>query len=226
MEAKDIRSIQEAYLEMYENINEAVFDPKKSRMRPASERTRDAITPQRRAQLEKERKNREDLEHAGNLALAGMQSSGERGRVQTTPTPKPAVPQANRKVTGGKDRLAAKANKILKSLQSESYDIYDVVLSHLLDEGYADTYESAEAIMVNMSEDWKDSILDEARWGGRGYREPIGGPDQNMSRRNRYMGGGTPEDEAYDRARGDAAAAAAKRRLHANLAREAARKKG
>ena len=41
----------------------------------------------------------------------------------------------------------------------ESYDIYDIILSHLLDEGYAETPEAAEAIMVNMSEEWRDSII-------------------------------------------------------------------
>jgi hypothetical protein len=41
----------------------------------------------------------------------------------------------------------------------DSYDYYDIILSHLLDEGYAETPEAAEAIMVNMSEEWRDSIL-------------------------------------------------------------------
>jgi hypothetical protein len=41
-------------------------------------------------------------------------------------------------------------------------DIYDIILSHLLDEGYADTQEAAEAIMVNMSEDWRESIVEDA----------------------------------------------------------------
>ena len=45
--------------------------------------------------------------------------------------------------------------------KNEEYDLYDVILSHLIDEGYADTYESAEAIMVNMSEDWRESIVEE-----------------------------------------------------------------
>ena len=31
--------------------------------------------------------------------------------------------------------------------------------SHLLDEGYAETPEAAEVIMVNMSEEWIDSII-------------------------------------------------------------------
>jgi len=44
-------------------------------------------------------------------------------------------------------------------VSAESYDLYDIILSHLLDEGYAETPEAAEAIMVNMSEEWRESIL-------------------------------------------------------------------
>ena len=46
-----------------------------------------------------------------------------------------------------------------RSKVNEEADIYDIILSHLLDEGYADTQEAAEAIMVNMSEEWRDSII-------------------------------------------------------------------
>jgi len=46
-----------------------------------------------------------------------------------------------------------------KRTQKEQVDLYDIILSHLLDEGYAETQEQAEAIMVNMSEDWRDAIL-------------------------------------------------------------------
>ena len=42
----------------------------------------------------------------------------------------------------------------------DSYDLYDIILSHLLYEGYADTQEQAEVIMVNMSEDWRESICE------------------------------------------------------------------
>ena len=45
----------------------------------------------------------------------------------------------------------------------ETVDLYDVVLEHLLDEGYADTEENAITIMANMSEAWIDGILDEAQ---------------------------------------------------------------
>ena len=46
--------------------------------------------------------------------------------------------------------------------RNEEIDIYDIILSHLLDEGYADTNENALVIMANMSEEWRESILTEA----------------------------------------------------------------
>ena len=45
--------------------------------------------------------------------------------------------------------------------RQENYDAYDLVLSHLINEGYADTQEAALAIMGNMSEDWRQSIVEE-----------------------------------------------------------------
>ena len=68
----------------------------------------------------------------------------------------------------------------------EQKNIYDIILSHLLDEGYADTEQAAEAIMVNMSEEWRESIV-ETRMDPRGrpasgpmnvYANPKGKPDQ------------------------------------------------
>ena len=47
-----------------------------------------------------------------------------------------------------------------KGEMKEDYDAFDVVLEYLLDEGFAETVESAEAIMVNMSEGWIETILE------------------------------------------------------------------
>jgi hypothetical protein len=44
---------------------------------------------------------------------------------------------------------------LVKKMSAEEYDY---ILSHLLDEGYADTQEQAEVIMVNMSEEWREFI--------------------------------------------------------------------
>ena len=57
-------------------------------------------------------------------------------------------------------RMKSKASKeIVRKTNNEEFDLYDIILSHLIDEGYADTFEAAEAIMVNMSEDWRESII-------------------------------------------------------------------
>ena len=48
----------------------------------------------------------------------------------------------------------------IRLADSYEYDVYDIVLSHLLDEGYAETPEAAEALMVNMSEEWLQSIME------------------------------------------------------------------
>jgi hypothetical protein len=40
-------------------------------------------------------------------------------------------------------------------------DLFDTILEHLVAEGYADTNEAALAIMANMSEEWREEILDE-----------------------------------------------------------------
>jgi hypothetical protein len=47
----------------------------------------------------------------------------------------------------------------LRSISS-SFDPFDVVQGYLIDEGYAETEEAASVIMANMSEEWKESILE------------------------------------------------------------------
>lgn len=43
---------------------------------------------------------------------------------------------------------------------NQDFDIFDAIKGHLLDEGYAETEEAALAIMANMGEEWKNSILE------------------------------------------------------------------
>jgi hypothetical protein len=68
--------------------------------------------------------------------------------VVAKPAPKPAAPGA------GRDYL-------MKRQLNQNFDVFDAVLGHLIDEGYADTEEAATAIMANMSEDWRESIVEE-----------------------------------------------------------------
>ena len=66
-----------------------------------------------------------------------------------------------------------------KKLNREEFDIYDIVLEYLLDEGYAESVKEAESIMVNMSDDWREDIveevLDEALTGER-YKKAVKKP--------------------------------------------------
>jgi hypothetical protein len=60
----------------------------------------------------------------------------------------------------------------------EEYDTFDAILEHLVAEGFADTNESALVIMANMSEEWREEILDEAvRGSGRSIADRITGND-------------------------------------------------
>jgi hypothetical protein len=75
-----------------------------------------------------------------------------------------AAAAVDRIVTGAGEPQAVtyprQKSKVSKEIvRKEEVDIYDIILSHLLDEGYASTPEAATAIMANMSEDWIESIL-------------------------------------------------------------------
>jgi hypothetical protein len=67
-------------------------------------------------------------------------------------------------------------------LTEQTYDVYDVILEYLCTEGYADTLEDAETIMVNMSEDWRDTIVERVsvpRASSSTYRETTRRPTTN-----------------------------------------------
>jgi len=79
-------------------------------------------------------------------AISGRASVGASpSSAATKPTPSPV-----NRATGSK-----KPGSIVSS-----FDLFDVIKGHLLDEGYADTEESALAIMANMSEEWRQSIVE------------------------------------------------------------------
>jgi len=45
---------------------------------------------------------------------------------------------------------------------NQDFDIFDAIKGHLLDEGYAETEDAAIAIMANMGEEWRNSILEQS----------------------------------------------------------------
>ena len=188
MNSQDLRNLQEAYIDVYDNIMEKEDSPYEK----ASDAALDARYGYGRAQGDKHSFGR-----AANRASAaamlrrlrrdrdeGRETSREAGadavhqgwahtartsadqtpekkerRAKLADTPYSQLPDDEKE----KDRVSADAVRALynRRNQREDFDLYDIILSHLLDEGYADTFEGAEAIMVNMSEDWRESILSE-----------------------------------------------------------------
>ena len=53
------------------------------------------------------------------------------------------------------------AEEILTEQVEERDDLFDYILEYLVAEGYADTNESALVIMANMSEEWRNDIVEE-----------------------------------------------------------------
>jgi hypothetical protein len=130
MDAKDIHNLQEAYMEVYEEIEVKLK------------------TPEERAKYIENAKKREERKKQPSIFDTARKRK-EEGRPL----------QLNFSRMADEHNKKEREKRLNKNVNKESVDIYDIILSHLLDEGYAETPEAAEAIMVNMSEEWRDSIL-------------------------------------------------------------------
>ena len=134
MDAQELRNLQEAYMEVVENqqLDEANKAEKELGF-TAKERTR-----------------------ARNLNSAFSTPRAYEKKYRKYLSDKPSgLGQQKHIQSFHRDFTSARR----KEKANEQVDIYDIILSHLLDEGYAETPEAAEAIMVNMSEEWRDSII-------------------------------------------------------------------
>jgi hypothetical protein len=58
------------------------------------------------------------------------------------------------------EKVTEKEGKETEKEMKESADLFDFILEHLVAEGYADNNKAALAIMANMSEEWKKSIIE------------------------------------------------------------------
>jgi hypothetical protein len=58
------------------------------------------------------------------------------------------------------------------AVKKEEKDLFDVILGHLLEEGYAETEKAALTIMANMGEEWRESIV-EAKYGTKAGRKAL-----------------------------------------------------
>jgi hypothetical protein len=99
----------------------------------------------------------EEVEQLDENVQDAVKGALEKGAnfMKTNPVGK-AVSKIIAPVGGGRKTPTATSGGYRK----EEIDLFDTILEHLVAEGYADTNESALAIMANMSEEWKEDIME------------------------------------------------------------------
>ena len=151
MNSQELRNLQEAYMEVVSNNNElseAKIDDGLSGQQKKDIRNKRSKFGD--SSLSKSKKT--ELRHYVHKRLRGIKKvSGDKSAEKQI-----AVMLSSQRMHGTLPKIQKVGGT--KGLP-EQVDIYDIILSHLLDEGYAETPEQAEAIMVNMSEEWRNSII-------------------------------------------------------------------
>ena len=139
MDAQELSNLQEAYMDVYYELDERApgfrFDYNQRHGRPF-------ITP-------------ETSQSASETETLGG-GTYRRGKERLPKSKRKYDRQVLSGVRAASDQEKERARKRMGIKE----DIYDIILSHLLDEGYVETQEAAEVIMVNMSEEWRDTIIE------------------------------------------------------------------
>jgi len=170
MSPQELRALQEAYLSVYE-LDEATAMAKRGKdeteiRNQIASKTRGGEFADKAGKLaDRETYGNKEMK-AGREKLARKQRGDFRDTNSSSPglrgyghqSSDPAV-KAKQDARGNQRARAALTPNERKQLNME-FDLYDVILAHLLAEGYADTNENALVIMANMSEGWKDNILE------------------------------------------------------------------
>jgi hypothetical protein len=141
MDSQELRSLQEAYLDIYTEARDGYGDDTKFKQ----DTDADDFIPGKSVPKVKK------YGRISRYSPMGGQRSRTSSEVTKTVGDDPGAPRAVKIHKGPK--MVKKDGKWVK-------EAYDIVLEYLLDEGYADTVENAEAIMVNMSVDWLGSIVE------------------------------------------------------------------
>ena len=224
MDAQDFRSLQEAYLDVYDELDESAAGDVAARARKlANQKKRQ--TPERKKMyqdLEYKARYRDTYgdgdsykrrsERTGTDRGISPRKSQERstdydiGGSTYTSSQKERLPKSKEKyrrqvATGVRDVSAQERKRLgvkgvsrynVQPLQgvkdSYEYDLYDVILEYLLDEGYAETPEAALAIMGNMSEDWRESIVEGDNYDKNRQRAAKRAAERNEARKRGQTG--------------------------------------
>ena len=122
----------------------------------AGSRERDGSGSPRTSRFERSKEHGPDITPMVSQSRSSQETLGG-GTYELGPKRLPKSKEKYRRQVATGVRAASSQEKKRLGIKE---DIYDIILSHLLDEGYAETPEQAEVIMVNMSEDWRESICE------------------------------------------------------------------
>jgi hypothetical protein len=111
-------------------------------------------------------KANEQLEESG-LSQDTIRSAAKERQKRVDTAYAKDTPQGDAEGNAGMKKLARTKGQLninkpreVRMRANEEFDIFDAILEHLIAEGYADTNESALVIMANMSEEWRQSIVE------------------------------------------------------------------
>ena len=211
MDSKELRNLHEAYMDVYapqENIEEGLRSAVK-RLLGGGKKEAESSKPESRGEQLRKKYNvgpeksdtsakRKILDRSRAKAEKDEKDYGDK------PFQKQVANQSkaahDRYLKAGYSKYGAddargrgsKAAKRAESLNKEQVDLYDIILSHLLDEGYASTEESADKIILNMSESWFEEILEARASEKRGLgspESPLSYPGRETQQTRGQMGG-------------------------------------
>ena len=161
MNSQELSALQEAYNQVYEldEVSSADYTALAKTKKPRSKESIQARYHAKRLSKPEPETGKKSSRPSSPLRSKMTQDTRDAGRLAAEygSYDEPGYDSSSK----GSLPKGKKLERQKKTGVSESFDLYDIILSHLLDEGYADTEQAAEAIMVNMSEDWRESIMEE-----------------------------------------------------------------
>jgi hypothetical protein len=175
MNSQEYHSLQEAYMNVYQEVDEETLELDEVRGGGKIDAVSDIPSIGERGSrsakdagmlmspLERARARANALKKRGNTKQANQIKSR---------FVNPTDSAVNRSLLAATNARSAEKRR-LQALNN-SYDLFDVILAHLLAEGYADTNENALVIMANMSEEWRESVISEMPF-------QVTGPDPRSS---------------------------------------------
>jgi hypothetical protein len=178
MNSKKYRDLQEAYLEVVSNeLDEGIGSAIKGIFKGKKKKEQESNPQGRTAELRQRYgiTNRTGPDSPRGRILNRMQQRIDAYKTkhgEGSSAVKSSTLDREQMLRGGYSQYAmndrrGSGNAAKRRISKEEVDLYDIILSHLLDEGYVETSEAAEVIMVNMSEEWRESILMEREHRGK-----------------------------------------------------------